>query len=122
MPEATIRGVILNYRVFGTDGPWIAFTPGSRRGFGELVRSQNEWRTRDIAFCCTTGATAARPRSGSTDRARSTKSGPTIFTISVQAARRHADLGRRLVRRRAAGDAVCAPASGGVCAACCCGA
>jgi pimeloyl-ACP methyl ester carboxylesterase len=37
MSEATVRGVTLNYRVFGTDGPWIAFTPGSRRGFGELV-------------------------------------------------------------------------------------
>jgi pimeloyl-ACP methyl ester carboxylesterase len=37
MPDATIRGVTLNYRVFGTSGPWIAFTPGSRRGFGELV-------------------------------------------------------------------------------------
>jgi len=37
MPEATIRGVTLNYRVFGTNGPWVSFTPGSRRGFGELV-------------------------------------------------------------------------------------
>jgi pimeloyl-ACP methyl ester carboxylesterase len=37
MPDATIRGVTLNYRVFGKGGPWIAFTPGSRRGFGELV-------------------------------------------------------------------------------------
>src|SRR5262249_27042117 len=37
MPEATVRGVTLNYRVFGKEGPWIAFTPGSRRGFDELV-------------------------------------------------------------------------------------
>jgi pimeloyl-ACP methyl ester carboxylesterase len=37
MSEATVRGVTLNYQVVGRDGPWIAFTPGSRRGFDELV-------------------------------------------------------------------------------------
>lgn len=37
MPEAIIRGVPLNYRVVGDQGPWVAFTPGSRRPYGELV-------------------------------------------------------------------------------------
>jgi pimeloyl-ACP methyl ester carboxylesterase len=29
--------VHLNYEVIGTTGPWIAFTPGSRRNYSELV-------------------------------------------------------------------------------------
>jgi pimeloyl-ACP methyl ester carboxylesterase len=37
MPEANVRGVTLNYRTFGESGPWIAFTPGSRRAFAELA-------------------------------------------------------------------------------------
>ncbi|MDP2411981.1 MAG: alpha/beta hydrolase [Pseudolabrys sp.] len=37
MPEALIRGVAINYEIFGTAGPWIALTPGSRRPYGELV-------------------------------------------------------------------------------------
>ncbi|HZP76687.1 MAG TPA: alpha/beta hydrolase [Pseudolabrys sp.] len=37
MPEALVRGVHLNYDVIGTTGPWIAFTPGSRRSYAELV-------------------------------------------------------------------------------------
>ena len=37
MSEATVRGVTLNYRIFGKSGSWISFTPGSRRGFDELV-------------------------------------------------------------------------------------
>lgn len=37
MPEAVIRGVPLNYLVVGDQGPWVAFTPGSRRPYGELV-------------------------------------------------------------------------------------
>jgi pimeloyl-ACP methyl ester carboxylesterase len=37
MPEANVRGVTLNYQVFGDKGPWIAFTPGSRRAYAELV-------------------------------------------------------------------------------------
>ncbi len=37
MPEALVRGVHLNYEVIGTAGPWIAFTPGSRRNYSELV-------------------------------------------------------------------------------------
>lgn len=37
MPEATVRGVRINYEVVGSRGPWIALTPGSRRPYGELV-------------------------------------------------------------------------------------
>ena len=37
MPEADVRGVTINYEVFGSAGPWIALTPGSRRPYGELV-------------------------------------------------------------------------------------
>ncbi len=37
MPEANVRGVTLNYEVFGSAGRWLAFTPGSRRPYRELV-------------------------------------------------------------------------------------
>ena len=37
MPEAVVRGVTINYEIFGDTGPWIALTPGSRRPYGELV-------------------------------------------------------------------------------------
>src|SRR3569833_3803300 len=37
MPEAFVRGVHLNYEVIGASGPFIALTPGSRRGYGELT-------------------------------------------------------------------------------------
>jgi pimeloyl-ACP methyl ester carboxylesterase len=37
MPLAVVRGVHINYEVIGTHGPWIALTPGSRRGYAELV-------------------------------------------------------------------------------------
>jgi len=37
MPETIVRGVSINYQVIGNGGPWIAFTPGSRRPYGELV-------------------------------------------------------------------------------------
>ena len=37
MPEARVRGVILNYEVIGNEGPWIALTPGSRRSYHELI-------------------------------------------------------------------------------------
>ncbi len=37
MGEAKVRGVILNYEVIGTHGPWIALTPGSRRNYSEFV-------------------------------------------------------------------------------------
>src|SRR6185312_13837061 len=37
MAEALVRGIAINYEVIGSRGPWIAFTPGSRRPFGELA-------------------------------------------------------------------------------------
>jgi pimeloyl-ACP methyl ester carboxylesterase len=37
MPETLVRGVAIHYEVFGDRGPWIALTPGSRRGHEELV-------------------------------------------------------------------------------------
>ncbi|MFK8251825.1 alpha/beta fold hydrolase [Ancylobacter terrae] len=37
MPTTQIRGVEINYDVIGSDGPWIALTPGSRRAYGELI-------------------------------------------------------------------------------------
>ena len=37
MPEVIIRGVPINYRVIGDRGSWVAFTPGSRRGYEELI-------------------------------------------------------------------------------------
>lgn len=37
MAEAIVRGIRINYEVVGSEGPWIAFTPGSRRAYGELV-------------------------------------------------------------------------------------
>ena len=41
MPVAMIRGVPLNFLVVGASGPWIAFTPGSRRSFAELAPLAN---------------------------------------------------------------------------------
>jgi pimeloyl-ACP methyl ester carboxylesterase len=43
MPVAQVRGVKLVYEVLGTTGPWIAISPGGRRGMvsvkplGELI-------------------------------------------------------------------------------------
>jgi pimeloyl-ACP methyl ester carboxylesterase len=37
VPQAVVRGIHINYEVIGNSGPWIALTPGSRRGYGELV-------------------------------------------------------------------------------------
>jgi pimeloyl-ACP methyl ester carboxylesterase len=37
MPEALVRGVHINYEIVGERGPFIALTPGSRRGYAELV-------------------------------------------------------------------------------------
>jgi pimeloyl-ACP methyl ester carboxylesterase len=31
MPTANVRGVNINYRVLGTQGPWVALSPGGRR-------------------------------------------------------------------------------------------
>ena len=38
MPQATIRGVEINYEVLGERGPWVALQPGGRRGM-EGVKS-----------------------------------------------------------------------------------
>ena len=32
MPQATIRGVEINYEVLGERGAWVALQPGGRRG------------------------------------------------------------------------------------------
>ena len=32
MPLASVRGVHINYEVLGKDGPWVALSPGGRRG------------------------------------------------------------------------------------------
>ena len=32
MPIANIRGAAINYRVLGSNGPWVALSPGGRRG------------------------------------------------------------------------------------------
>ncbi len=37
MAIATIRGVEIDYRVICGTGPWLALTPGRRRGYGEFV-------------------------------------------------------------------------------------
>lgn len=37
MADAIVRGVTLNYRVVGDSGSWVALTPGSRRGYAELL-------------------------------------------------------------------------------------
>jgi pimeloyl-ACP methyl ester carboxylesterase len=37
MPEALVRGVHINYEVIGTQGPFVALTPGSRRSHAELI-------------------------------------------------------------------------------------
>src|SRR5258708_30666036 len=37
MAIAAIRGVEINYEVIGDSGPWLALTPGGRRGYAEFV-------------------------------------------------------------------------------------
>lgn len=37
MPIAQVRGVSINYEVFGDAGPWLALTTGGRRGHAEFV-------------------------------------------------------------------------------------
>ena len=37
MAEVLVRGVRINYETIGSSGPWIAFTPGSRRSYKELI-------------------------------------------------------------------------------------
>ncbi len=36
MPTANIRGATIVYEVLGKDGPWVALTPGGRRGIDEV--------------------------------------------------------------------------------------
>ena len=36
MPYATVRGVQINYKILGTEGPWVALTPGGRREYKEV--------------------------------------------------------------------------------------
>jgi pimeloyl-ACP methyl ester carboxylesterase len=37
MPERIVRGVRINYEVIGNSGPFVAITPGARRGYNELT-------------------------------------------------------------------------------------
>ena len=37
MPMARVNGVNLAYQVLGTEGPWLALSPGGRRGMAELL-------------------------------------------------------------------------------------
>jgi len=37
MPTASIRGVNINYRIVGDDGPWVALSPGGRRDLGVVL-------------------------------------------------------------------------------------
>lgn len=36
MPTATVRGVTINYRVLGDEGPWVALSPGGRNGMDSV--------------------------------------------------------------------------------------
>ncbi len=36
MPYATVRSVQINYKILGTEGPWVALTPGGRREYKEV--------------------------------------------------------------------------------------
>ena len=42
MAEALVRNVHITYEVIGESGPWIVFTPGSRRSYVELVNLSKE--------------------------------------------------------------------------------
>src|ERR1700680_1874838 len=37
MPVALVRGVHINYEIVGTQGPFVALTPGTRRAYAELI-------------------------------------------------------------------------------------
>jgi len=32
MPTTTVNGITINYKVLGESGPWVALSPGGRRG------------------------------------------------------------------------------------------
>ncbi|HWO42154.1 MAG TPA: alpha/beta hydrolase [Candidatus Eisenbacteria bacterium] len=36
MPRANVRGASINYKVLGSDGPWVALSPGGRRDLGAV--------------------------------------------------------------------------------------
>ena len=36
MPEATVRGVTINYQVLGDEGPWVALSPGGRNALDSV--------------------------------------------------------------------------------------
>src|SRR5690242_3748779 len=38
MQTMNVRGAEISYRVIGEVGPWVALTPGGRRGHEEIVR------------------------------------------------------------------------------------
>jgi pimeloyl-ACP methyl ester carboxylesterase len=42
MPVANVRGVEINYRVIGNDGPWVALSPGGRRDMSGIQRIATE--------------------------------------------------------------------------------
>ena len=42
MPIANVRGVEINYRVLGHDGPWVAVSPGARRDMSGIERIATE--------------------------------------------------------------------------------
>ncbi len=39
MAETRVRGVNIHYRVLGEDGPWVAISPGGRRGMDAQRRA-----------------------------------------------------------------------------------
>ena len=57
MPYLKIRDVNLHYRVFGSQGPWLALITGGRRGFNEFVPLAEKIAAHGVRVCCTTGAT-----------------------------------------------------------------
>ena len=42
MPTATIRGVNINYKILGNNGPWVALSPGGRRDISGIERQAKE--------------------------------------------------------------------------------
>lgn len=36
MPSANVYGVNINYKVLGSDGPWVALSPGGRRDMSAI--------------------------------------------------------------------------------------
>ena len=65
MPHMTVRGVSLNYKVVGSDGPWVALTPGGHRsmegvaslakkvaaaGYRVLIHDRRNCGLSDMAF------------------------------------------------------------------------